>query len=107
QIDEIIIVGGSTKMPIVIKWLENLSGKTISREVDPDTVVAKGAAIFATTVSKRAENRETGSAAAGAGEVPAGDLVISDVTSQSLGIVSIDPADPAGKKEVNSVIIPN
>lgn len=107
QIDEIIIVGGSTKMPIVIKWLENLSGKTISREVDPDTVVAKGAAIFASTVSKRAENQETGSAASEAGEVPSGGLVISDVTSQSLGIVSIDPADPVGKKEVNSVIIPN
>lgn len=65
------------------------------------------AAIFASTVSKRPENRETGSAAAEEGEMPAGGLIISDVTSQSLGIVSIDPADPAGKKEVNSVIIPN
>ena len=45
EIDEVILVGGSTRMPAIQKVVENYFGKSPSKGVNPDEVVAVGAAI--------------------------------------------------------------
>ena len=45
DIDEVLLVGGSTRIPYVRKLVERVMGKTPRRDVDPDRVVALGAAI--------------------------------------------------------------
>lgn len=100
DIDHLLVVGGSTRMPMVRKLLEKLSGKEILYKVDPDTAVAKGAAIFASTL-RAADGQPEGEA----GENRENRIVVSDVTSQSLGIVALDSADR--KKKVNTIIIPH
>jgi molecular chaperone DnaK len=47
QIDEIVLVGGSTRMPIVQEMVRKLTGKEPNKSVNPDEVVAVGAAIQA------------------------------------------------------------
>ncbi|HAI10792.1 MAG TPA: hypothetical protein DCM28_03755 [Phycisphaerales bacterium] len=47
QIDEVLTVGGSTRMPQVIKLLERVTGKKPNTSLSPDEVVAHGAAIHA------------------------------------------------------------
>lgn len=104
DIDMPLMVGGSTKMPIVRKMLERLSGKTISYSVDPDTAVAQGAAIFASTLANEEENCDKHPST---NLVPYSSisttLTISDVTSQCLGVVTVDEK----MQKVNTIIIPN
>lgn len=72
DIDEIILVGGSTRMPAVVELVTSLGGKEPHRGVNPDEVVAVGAAIQAGVLS---------------GEVR--DVVLLDVTPLSLGIETL------------------
>ncbi|GMV87972.1 MAG: chaperone protein DnaK [Chthonomonas sp.] len=69
QIDEIILVGGSTRMPMVQDLVKQMTGKEPNRSVNPDEVVAVGAAIQAGVLG---------------GEVK--DIVLLDVTPLSLGV---------------------
>jgi molecular chaperone DnaK len=69
EIDEVILVGGSTRIPAVRNLLVNLLGKTLNETVNPDEVVAMGAAIQAGII---------------AGEIT--DLILLDVTPLSLGV---------------------
>ena len=108
EIDELLVIGGSTRMPMVKKMLESLSGKQVKYKVDPDTAVAQGAAIFASTFEPDAESgeprRDARTAnAEGAGGALANQITISDVTSQSLGVVLLDSA---ANRKYNQVIIP-
>lgn len=103
EIDVVLAVGGSTKMPMVKRMLEAISGKQVSYKVDPDTAVAQGASIFASTLIPDISfsgNNEL---------MPFNNITtaiaISDVTSQSLGVITVDGED-YGKK-VNTIIIPN
>lgn len=45
QIDEILLVGGSTRIPAVQEWVKNYFGKEPNKGINPDEVVAAGAAI--------------------------------------------------------------
>lgn len=45
DIDEVILVGGSTRIPLVQKTVQELFGKQPSKGVNPDEAVALGAAI--------------------------------------------------------------
>lgn len=106
DIGQLLVVGGSTRMPMVKKMLEQLSGKEVVYKVDPDTAVARGAAIFASTLaSGKAEDGSD----AGNSLVPyngvSKKLTVSDVTSQSLGVVTVDTNDYS--KHMNTIIIPN
>ncbi|MEM8916447.1 MAG: Hsp70 family protein, partial [Pseudomonadota bacterium] len=72
EIDEIILVGGMTRMPMVIEAVKNFFGKDPNRSVNPDEVVAVGAAIQAGVLR---------------GEVK--DVLLLDVTPLSLGIETL------------------
>lgn len=72
QIDEVILVGGSTRMPKVQELVKNLFGKEPHRGVNPDEVVAVGAAIQGAVLT---------------GEVK--DVLLLDVTPLSLGIETL------------------
>ena len=69
DIDEILLVGGSTRIPMVRKTVEEYFGKTASASVNPDEVVALGAAVQGGVFS---------------GEV--NDILLLDVTPLSLGL---------------------
>jgi molecular chaperone DnaK len=69
DLDEIILVGGSTRIPIIQKMVRDFFGKAPSKGVNPDEVVAIGAAIQGGVLS---------------GEVK--DVLLLDVTPLSLGI---------------------
>jgi molecular chaperone DnaK len=68
-IDEVILVGGSTRIPAVRNLLADLLGKPLNETVNPDEVVALGAAVQAGIL---------------AGEIT--DLILLDVTPLSLGV---------------------
>lgn len=72
QIDKVILVGGSTRIPAVQEAIKRETGKEPHRGVNPDEVVALGAAIQAAVLS---------------GEVK--DVVLLDVTPLSLGIETL------------------
>ncbi len=72
ELDEVILVGGSTRTPAVQKLVRDLTGKAPNMSVNPDEVVAVGAAIQAGVL---------------AGEVK--DVVLLDVTPLSLGVETL------------------
>ena len=74
DIDEVILVGGSTRIPAVQKVVEDFFGKVPSKGVNPDEVVAVGAAIQGAIL-----NNEGG----------VGDIVLLDVTPLSMGIETL------------------
>jgi molecular chaperone DnaK len=72
DIDEVILVGGQTRMPKVVETVKNFFGKEPHKGVNPDEVVAVGAAIQAAVLS---------------GEVK--DVLLLDVSPLSLGIETL------------------
>ncbi|MBQ8950800.1 MAG: Hsp70 family protein [Eubacterium sp.] len=105
DIDQLLVVGGSTRMPMVRKLLEQISGKEISYKVDPDTAVAQGAAIFASTLETAGDTEASAGTDSGTHRGIPGKITVSDVTSQSLGIITVDSSDY--RKRVNTIIIPH
>jgi len=71
DIDEIVLVGGQTRMPLVQRKVQEFFGKEPHKGINPDEVVAIGAAIQAAIIS---------------GEYRAKDIVLLDVTPLSLGV---------------------
>lgn len=71
DIDEIILVGGSTRIPAIQNAIENMFGKKPNKSVNPDEAVAIGAAIQGAIL---------------AGDKSIGDVLLLDVTPLSLGI---------------------
>jgi molecular chaperone DnaK len=58
QIDELLIVGGQSRMPLVRSRLEDFLGRPPSQKVHPDEAVAIGAAIMAKSLSSRGASRD-------------------------------------------------
>ncbi len=71
-LDEVVLVGGSTRIPSVQELIKSLTGKEPNRSVNPDEVVAVGAAIQAGVIT---------------GDVS--DVVLLDVTPLSLGVETL------------------
>ena len=80
DIDRLLLVGGSTRMPMVVDMLRELSNKEPDHTVNPDEAVARGAALYAAYLLAK----EKGSGAHA-------DLDITNVNSHSLGVEGIDP----------------
>jgi molecular chaperone DnaK len=72
NIDEIVLVGGQTRMPAIVERVKNLFGKEPNRTINPDEVVALGAAVQGGVMQ---------------GEVK--DVLLLDVTPLSLGIETL------------------
>ncbi len=72
ELNEVVLVGGSTRMPVVQEMIRKLTGKEPNKSVNPDEVVAIGAAIQAGVLG---------------GEVK--DVVLLDVTPLSLGVETL------------------
>jgi molecular chaperone DnaK len=72
DLDEVVLVGGSTRMPMVVELVKKLTGKEPNKSVNPDEVVAIGAAIQGGVL---------------AGEVQ--DVLLLDVTPLSLGLETL------------------
>jgi molecular chaperone DnaK len=72
KIDEVILVGGQIRMPLIVQTVKNIFGKEPSKGVNPDEVVAVGAAIQGAVLT---------------GDVK--DLLLLDVTPLSLGIETL------------------
>ena len=69
EIDEVVLVGGSTRVPLVRRMVEQLFGRRPHAELDPDEVVALGAAVQADILNRGVK-----------------DMLLLDVTPLSLGI---------------------
>ncbi|NJP07057.1 MAG: molecular chaperone DnaK [Chloroflexaceae bacterium] len=72
ELDEVVLVGGSTRMPLVQELVRRLTGKEPNKSVNPDEVVAIGAAIQAGVLG---------------GDIK--DVVLLDVTPLSLGVETL------------------
>ncbi len=72
ELDEVVLVGGSTRIPLVQKRIEELFGKSANKSVNPDEVVAMGAAVQGGVFT---------------GQVK--DVLLLDVTPLSLGIETL------------------
>src|SRR4026208_2316091 len=100
KIDEVVLVGGMTRMPLVVETVKKLFGKEPNKSVNPDEVVAIGAAIQAGVLK---------------GEVK--DILLLDVTPLSLGIETLggvvtiliprNTTIPTAKTEVFSTAVDN
>jgi molecular chaperone DnaK len=100
DIDKVLLVGGSTRIPMVQELIKKELGKEPSREVNPDEVVAMGAAIQGGVLT---------------GEV--NDIVLLDVTPLSLGLETLggvmtvlipkNTTIPTNKKQVFSTAADN
>jgi molecular chaperone DnaK len=69
EIDEVVLVGGSTRVPLVRRMVDQLFGRRPHTELDPDEVVALGAAVQADILNRGVK-----------------DMLLLDVTPLSLGI---------------------
>ncbi|PLB33989.1 putative Hsp70 chaperone (HscA) [Aspergillus candidus] len=75
QVDEIVLVGGSTRIPRIQKLLSDFfDGKKLEKSINPDEAVAYGAAVQAGILSGKATSAETQ------------DLLLLDVVPLSLGV---------------------
>lgn len=100
EINEVVLVGGMTRMPKVIEVVKNFFGKDPNRSVNPDEVVAVGAAVQAGVLS---------------GDVK--DVVLLDVTPLTLGVetlgsvatplISRNTTVPTSKSEIFSTAADN
>ena len=92
DVNRVLLVGGSTRMPMVGRMLQELSGITPDQRVHPDEAVARGAAIYAGYLLATQPDSL---------KPPA--FQVTDVNSHSLGIEGIDPRT---LRKRNVVIIP-
>jgi molecular chaperone DnaK len=100
QIDEVILVGGSTRVPLVQKTVEEFFGKVPNRSVNPDEVVALGAAVQGGVLAQDIT-----------------DVLLLDVTPLNLGIetlggvttvlIEANTTIPAKKQEIFSTAADN
>jgi len=72
QIDEVVLVGGSTRMPMIQELVQSLTGKVPNKSVNPDEVVALGAALQGGVLGGNVK-----------------DLLLLDVTPLSLGLETL------------------
>ena len=87
DLTRILLVGGSTRMPMVIEALEAESGVVITRSLSPDEAVAHGAAVYADFVLTSQRNEDT-------------DLVVQNVNSHDLGVLAIEASTGMPRRKI-------
>ena len=88
QIDKVIAVGGSARIPAVRNMLSKLSGKAVDYSVNPDLVVGHGAAILCHSMLNHSSTDP---------------FTLVDVNSHSLGVRGVDVAT---QRPINKILIP-
>ena len=88
DIDEILLVGGSTRMPSIPRYLREISGREVRSHSDTDLAVAKGAGITAALYTSKNQGLTI--------------RKIEDVTSHSLGVLS---TNAEGDRYINEIMI--
>jgi molecular chaperone DnaK len=91
EIDRVLVVGGSTRMPMIVRMLSELAGRAVDHSVAPDEAVAHGAALYADMLLRKE--------GAGGGQTQ---FTVTDVNSHSLGVAGVDAAT---RSRVNRIII--
>ena len=87
QLTRLLLVGGSTRMPMIQSELEQLTGLPLDRSLSPDEAVCHGAAIFAGVKLKH-----TASSFAG--------VSVTNVNSHDLGVLAIDPKTKQPRRRI-------
>jgi molecular chaperone DnaK len=90
DIDRVLLVGGSSRMPAVVEMLKQLSGMEPDCSVSPDEAVAHGAALHAGLLLAHHEGKSP-------------EFHIKNVNSHSLGVVAMDATT---KRSRNAILIP-
>ncbi len=91
QIDRVLLVGGSSRIPMVCDMLRHVTGKEPDRSASPDEVVAHGAALYAAMLMDRG------------GDSGLATCKLQNVNSHSLGVVGIGTET---RRRQNVILIP-
>lgn len=89
EFDAIILIGGATRMPMIKSLVARLFGRLPLVHIDPDTIVALGAAVQAGLYSR---------------DAALDDMVMTDVCPHTLGIASFDFQSGSGKEYVATIL---
>ncbi|HVC94320.1 MAG TPA: Hsp70 family protein [Pirellulales bacterium] len=92
EIDRVLVVGGSTRMPMIARMLGELAGQTVDHSLAPDEAVAHGAALYADMLLQKL--------GLGGGHTQ---FTVTNVNSHSLGVVGVNANT---RSRVNRIIIP-
>lgn len=87
SVTKLLLVGGSTRMPMVAQMLEKTSGLKVDRTLSPDECVAHGAAIYADILMKFGQEAGTG-------------ISIKNVNSHDLGVLGIDSKTQTQRRKI-------
>ncbi len=87
DVTRLILVGGSTRMPMIRDELSRLSGMQLDRSLSPDEAVSHGAAIYAGILLGHGADSFAG-------------VSVSNVNSHDLGVLAIDPATGDPRRQV-------
>ena len=101
-LDEVVLVGGSTYMPVVEQMIMDVTKKTPTRDMKPERAVAEGAAIHAAILEARVSGGDSRMKKAVINRLRS--VQTTDVNSHSLGIKISDPKDKTRK--INHIMIP-
>jgi molecular chaperone DnaK len=102
EFDDVILVGGSTYMPVVESMLRGVTGNEPTRKVIPEEAVAQGAAIHAAILEAKEVGLETKMTKGIVKRLKAVSTI--DVNSHSLGVKISDPN--VRDRKINHIMIP-
>jgi molecular chaperone DnaK len=87
DITSVLLVGGSTRMPMIIEALESESGVAINRSISPDEAVAHGAAVYAELVLSKTGDRTS-------------NLQVKNVNSHDLGVLAVEGSTGMPRRKI-------
>ena len=87
DLTKLLLVGGSSRMPMVIEMLERQSGLPIDRSLSPDEAVAHGAAIYAGMLLKHGASVKSG-------------ISVININSHDLGVLGVDPQSGKPRRKI-------
>ncbi|HPC28575.1 MAG TPA: Hsp70 family protein, partial [Candidatus Methanomethylicus sp.] len=99
DVDQVLLVGGMTRMPAVTEMIRRVTGKEPTLSVNPDEAIALGAAIYAGIILAGRGDPEVVLSEAGR---RLRDTVIEDVTSHSYGVLLVDSKTGS---DINEIMI--